>query len=94
MSKSGSRPNNEHLGRDGFVKAATGGGFSEADAVRIWRRVVEVAKGARYNASNASTEFVTRGQLKSIMDGSRLPRMSDPDWKLVQGAAAALTKGL
>lgn len=96
MGKSDRVDGRERIQWQDFSGQATASGFSEGDARRVWRRVVEKARSASYDKHTALAEFVTRRQLKDVADGpkSQFRAMTDGDWRLIQNVAAELTKGL
>lgn len=95
MSKTVLRPRNVRCYGDNFVAAA--GRDNEQAARRIWRRVMEHVKGARYSTEDAMTDYATHGQLQTLAAGDRrsqFPRMSEEDWELLKKVATKLTRDL
>lgn len=61
----------------------------------MWRRIVQVVKGARYTVELAHAESLTLGRLWDFSEaGSRqLPRLKDGEWLLASTAIATLCEG-
>lgn len=94
-----SRPDLRRLNYDQFLSLLPNymrGEKGEAYARNIWRRLVEVVKGAVYNASNAAAETLTFGQIVTVVTNGReqFPRMPDERWKMVLIAAGQINAQL
>jgi hypothetical protein len=85
LSKSDPRPRRERIQSSTFVEAAVELGYEGQDAQGVWRRAVQVQRGARFTPGAALAEYLTKGQLADIVRQGRqafrnLPRTR---WQLL-----------
>lgn len=95
MSGLGLLPRDESCTGEHFVEVARSLYASEREARLMWRRIVQVVRGARYTVELAFTESLTLGQLSDFKEAGpqQLPHLKDGEWGLASTAIATLCEG-